>query len=211
MTRQCSQRADSQANPARRRVLAYAGMLSVSGLAACSPTTPSFQSVDLTGAAYARDFRLKDHFGNQRSLADFQGKVSVVFFGYTQCPDVCPTSMTKMAEVKRLLGKDAARLQVLFITVDPERDTQELLQTYMQNFDPDFLALRPDPDALPTLAKEFKVYYKKVDGRTATSYTMDHTAGKYLFDIHGQIRLFAGYAMEASAIAADIQALLKSD
>lgn len=200
----------SQLNFTRRDALAYAGATAMIGLTGCSRDVTSFQSVDLTGASYAQDFRLKDHRGNLRSLVDFKGKVSVVFFGYTQCPDVCPTSMAKMAEVKRLMGPDGVRLQVLFITVDPERDSQALLQNYMQNFDPEFLALRPDPQELPALAKEFKVYYKKVDGGTPTSYSMDHTAGKYIFDPQGRIRLFAAYAMEAPAIAADIALLLKS-
>ena len=145
-----------------------------------------------------------------RTMADFRGKIVVVFFGFTQCPDVCPTSMTTMAEVKRLLGDQGKLLQVIFITVDPERDTLPLLMAYMQNFDPTFLALRPEPDQLKALADEFKVYYKRVEGKTPTSYSMDHSAGKYIFDPEGRVRLFSSYGKEATVIAKDIQTLLAS-
>lgn len=126
--------------------------LAVPLLASCTKVTESFKSTDITGVTFGQDFRLKDHFGQERSLADFRGKVVVVFFGFTQCPDVCPTSMSTMAEVKRLLGDNGKDLQVVFITVDPERDTQSLLKEYMSNFDPTFLALRPDPLQLPQTA-----------------------------------------------------------
>jgi protein SCO1/2 len=199
--------------PAKRRVFlgaAMAGIIAPSTLLGCSPKTPSFQSADLTGAPYAKDFQLKDHLGNTRTLTDFRGKVVVVFFGFTQCPDVCPTSMLTMAEVKRLLGAKGKQLQVAFITVDPERDTLPLLKTYMQNFDPTFLALRPEPDQLKALAEDFKLHYKKVDGKTPTSYSMDHSAGKYIYDPEGRIRLFSTYGTEASVIAGDIDQLLSS-
>ena len=178
-------------------------------IVACTPTAETFQSTDITGASYAKDFHLKDHNGRERGLADFQGKVTVVFFGFTQCPDVCPTSMTTMAEVKRLLGAQGDALQVLFITVDPERDTLPLLKEYMSNFDPTFLALRPEPTQLPPLAAEFKLYYKKVEGKTPTSYSMDHSAGKFIFDTQGRVRLFSQYGTEASVLKDDIQKLLK--
>ena len=177
-------------------------------LAGCSPKSADFNSIDLTGAAYAKDFRLKDHFGNIRTLVDFREKVVVLFFGFTQCPDVCPTSMSTMAEVKRLLGKQGSLLQVLFVTVDPERDTLPLLKEYMLNFDTTFLALRPEPDQLKELSESFKMYYKKVEGKTPTSYSMDHSAGKYIFDAKGSIRLFSRYGAEPQAIAQDIQNLL---
>ena len=128
-------------------------------LLGCSPAAPSYDSTDITGAAFAKDFGLQDHYGKLRTMADFRGKVVVVFFGFTQCPDVCPTSMTTMAEIKRLLGGQGKLLQVVFITVDPERDTLPLLMAYMQNFDPTFLALRPEPNQLKALADAFKVYY----------------------------------------------------
>lgn len=179
-------------------------------LLACSPDKPAFKSTDVTGASFAKDFKLKDHHGNVRTMQDFKGKIVVVFFGFTQCPDVCPTSMTTMAEVKRLLGAKGERLQVLFITVDPERDTQALLKEYMASFDPGFLALRPDPDEVQRVADDFKIYYKKVPGSTPTSYTMDHSAGKYIFDTEGRVRLFSVYGTDAATIASDIQVLLFS-
>lgn len=194
----------------RRRFvqMALATVAGVPVLMACSPEVTPFKSTDVTGAAFAKDFRLKDHHGNLRTLADFKGKIVVTFFGFTQCPDVCPTSMTTMAEVKRLLGDQGDRLQVLFITVDPERDTQPLLKEYMANFDPGFIALRPEPDELKGVAAEFKIYYKKVPGSTPTSYTMDHSAGKYIFDTEGRVRLFSAYGTDAATIASDIQILL---
>ena len=148
-----------------------------------------FRGIDVTGAEYARDLPLTDHNGQQRSLKDFAGKVVVVFFGFTQCPDVCPTSMQELAEVKRSLGADGDRLQGIFVTVDPERDTAEVLKAYMGNFDPSFLALRGSPEQLAAVAKDFKVYYKKVEGKTDTSYTMDHSAGSYVYDPAGRLRV----------------------
>ncbi|APW42904.1 SCO family protein [Rhodoferax saidenbachensis] len=177
-------------------------------LSACSPSPPNFVSTDITGANYAKEFRLLDHGGNMRSLADFRGKIVVIFFGYTQCPDVCPTSMSTMSGVKELLGDLGNKLQVLFITVDPERDTPRLLSEYMRNFDPTFLALRPELGQLKGLAESFKVYYSKVAGKTPTSYTMDHSAGKYIFDTTGKVRLFSSYGTEAKVIASDIKKLL---
>jgi protein SCO1 len=144
-----------------------------------------------------------------RTLKDFSGKIVVIFFGFTQCPDVCPTSMVELAEVKKLLGADGNRLQGLFITVDPERDTPEVLKAYMGNFDPTFLALYAPLDKLPAVAKDYKVYYKKVDGKTPTSYTMDHSAGSYIYDTQGNLRLYTRYGSGAAALAADIQLLLK--
>ncbi|MFC5520346.1 SCO family protein [Polaromonas jejuensis] len=179
-------------------------------LTACAPDKPQFQSVDLTGADYAQGFALADHNGQPRALKDFAGKVVVVFFGFTQCPDACPTSMAELAQVKQLLGPDGDKLQVIFITVDPERDTPELLKAYMANFDPTFLALRPSMDQLPQVAKDFKVYYKKVEGKTPGSYTMDHSAGSYIFDGKGRIRLYNRYGAGAEVLASDIRLLLKN-
>ena len=176
---------------------------------ACSEQKPAFSAIDVTGADYAKNFELTDHNGQVRHLTDFSGKVVVVFFGYTQCPDVCPTSMTELAEVKRALGKDGERLQGLFVTVDPERDTPEVLKAYIANFDPTFLALRTTPDKLVDLAKDYKAYFKKVDGKTPTSYTMDHSAGSYIYDTKGQLRLFTRYGSGAAALTSDIQQLFK--
>ena len=182
----------------------------VAGLAACSPDKPQFRAIDITGAEYARDFNLTDHNGQPRSIKDFAGKVVVVFFGFTQCPDVCPTALAELAEVKRMLGKDGNKLQGIFVTVDPERDTPEVLKGYMANFDPSFLALRGTPDQLAAMAKDYKVYYKKVDGKTPTSYTMDHSAGSFVYDTQGRIRLYTRYGSGAQALADDIRLLLKS-
>ena len=179
-------------------------------LAACSPEKPQFKSIDLTGADYAQGFSLADHNGKQRTLQDFAGKVVVVFFGFTQCPDVCPTSMAELAQVRQLLGPDGDKLQAIFITVDPERDTAELLKAYMGNFDPSFVALRPTPEQLPQIAKDFKVYYKKVDGKSPGSYSMDHSAGSYVFDGKGRIRLYNRYGTGAEALASDVRLLLKA-
>lgn len=184
-------------------------MTGVSGIfVGCTQQKPAFASIDVTGANYAQGFELTDHNGQLRRLSDFPGKVVVMFFGYTQCPDVCPTSMTELAEVKKLLGARGDRLQGLFVTVDPERDTLALLKGYMASFDPSFLALRPEPAQLEALAKSYKVYYKKVDGKTPTSYTMDHSAGSYVYDTKGQLRLFTRYGSGAKVLAGDINVLL---
>jgi protein SCO1/2 len=176
---------------------------------ACTPQQAAFASVDITGAEYAQRFELTDHNGQVRHLSDFAGKVVVMFFGYTQCPDVCPTSMTELAEVKRALGKDGDRLQGLFVTVDPQRDTPELLKAYMANFDPTFLALYATPEKLIELAKEYKIYFKRVDGKSPTSYTMDHSAGSYVYDTKGHLRLFTRYGMGAKSLTEDVRILLK--
>jgi protein SCO1 len=190
--------------------MAACAMLAVSvGLiAACSDQKPQFTAIDISGADYAKDFALTDHNGQPRSLKDFAGKVVVLFFGYTQCPDVCPTSMSELAEVKKLLGPDGDKLQGLFVSIDPARDTPEVLKAYMGNFDPSFLALIPTPEQLVLLAKDYKVYYKKVEGKTPTSYSMDHSAGSYVYDTQGRLRLYTRYGSGASAMASDIKLLL---
>ncbi len=175
---------------------------------ACSPKGPKFQGVDLTGAEYGRDLPLTDQFGKERSIKDFAGKVVVVFFGYTQCPDVCPTSMSELAEVKRSLGADGDKLQGIFVTVDPERDTPEMLKGYMASFDPSFIALRGTPEQLVAVAKDFKIYFKRVDGQTPTSYTMDHSAGSYVYDTKGRLRVYHRYGAGAQSLVADVRALL---
>ena len=169
-----------------------------------------FQGVDITGAEYARTLSLPDQNGQLRSLADFKGKVTVVFFGYTQCPDVCPTTMAELAQVKKALGKDGDRVQGVFVTVDPERDTPEALKAYMASFDPSFVALRGTLDQTKATAKEFKVFFAKVPGKVEGSYTMDHTAGSYVLDGKGNVRLFVRYGSPAEALTADIKALLSA-
>jgi protein SCO1/2 len=195
----------------RRHVLAVAAAAAAAlALAGCHQAAPAhkFNAVDLTGAEYARRFDLPDFNGKERTLADFAGKVVVVFFGYTQCPDACPTTMAELAQVKKLLGPESARVQVLFITVDPERDTAALLKSYVTNFGSDFLALRGDPVQIKAVTREFKVFYEKVPGTAPDNYTIDHTAGTYVFDQQGRIRLFARSGMPPEQLADDIKALL---
>ena len=193
------------------KTIAVCAILAGSGafLTACSKGKPEFRGVDISEVDYARDIALPDHNGQQRSLKDFRGKVVVVFFGYTQRPDVCPTTMQEMAEVKKLLGPDGDRLQSIFVTVDPERDTPEMLKAYMGNFDPTFLALRGTPEQTTAVAKDFKIYFKKVDGQTPTSYTMDHSAGSYIYDTQGRLRVYYRYGSGVEALAADVRTLLK--
>ena len=173
----------------------------------------AFKSVDITGADYARDFTAEgtmvDHNGQARSIKDFAGKVVVLFFGFTQCPDVCPTTMAELAEVRKLLGKDGDKVQGLFITIDPERDTLPVLKAYMANFDPTFLAMRTTPEKLVAVAKDFKTYYKKMPGKTDTSYSMDHSAGSFVYDTKGNVRLYTRYGSGAEALASDLKMLLK--
>jgi len=149
---------------------------------ACGPDHPRFQASDVTGVAFGRDFKLTDHNGKPRTLADFRGKVVVMFFGYTQCPDVCPTTLSDLAAALQKLGGDADRVQVLFVTIDPERDTPELLSHYVPAFNPTFLGLSGDAAATAATAREFKVLYQKQAGSTPGSYSMDHTASVYLLD-----------------------------
>ena len=192
------------------KTIAFSALsISAAGLfVACSEKKAEFRGVDITGAEYARDLQLTDHNGQPRSLKDFAGKVVVVFFGYTQCPDVCPTSMSELADVKRALGADGDKLQGIFVSVDPERDTPEVLKAYMANFDPSFLALRGTPEQLAAVAKDFKIYYKRVEGQTPTSYTMDHSAGSYVYDPAGRLRVYHRYGSGAQSLAADVRALL---
>ncbi|MBI3285197.1 MAG: SCO family protein [Burkholderiales bacterium] len=186
-----------------------AGLALALGLAACGKPAEKFTNTDLTGLDYAQDFALTDHHGKPRTLADFRGKAVVIFFGYTQCPDVCPTTMAEMASVMQQLGPLADQVQVLFVTVDPERDTQALLASYVPNFDGRFLGLYGDAAATAKVAKDFKVFYQKVPGKTPASYTMDHTAGSYVFDRQGRIRLFLRHGQGAEPIAHDLKLLLQ--
>lgn len=183
--------------------------LSLLGLSGCMPGQEKFNNTDLTGLDYAKDLSLTDHNGKPRTLADFKGKAVVIFFGYTQCPDVCPTTMVEMAGVMKLLGADADKVQVLFVTLDPERDTQALLSNYVPNFDKRFLGLYGNAEATAKVAKEFKVFYQKVAGKTPGSYTVDHTAGSYVFDPQGRIRLFLRHGQGPEPVAHDLKILLK--
>lgn len=196
--------------PGRRACLSLllgAGLLALAG---CSDqgSAGAFHGIDITGADYATTINLPDHNGQQRTLADFRGQVVVVFFGFTQCPDVCPTSLSEMAQAKQLLGAEGDRLQGLFVSVDPERDTPDVMKEYMAAFDPSFLALHASSQSLPDVAKHFRIYYKKVPGQTPTSYTMDHSAGSYVYDTQGRVRLYHRYGSGAAALASDVQKLL---
>lgn len=193
----------------KRPFLRLFSLALLGALVACAPGKPAFKGVDITGADYARDFALNDQHGQTRTMRDFAGKVVVVFFGYTQCPDVCPTTLQELQQVRTLLGADGEKLQAVFITVDPERDTSELLKAYMANFDPSFVALRPTPEQLQPLLKDFKIYARKVDGKTATSYTMDHSAQSYIYDPQGRLRLYSRYGSGPQAMADDLRLLLK--
>ena len=176
-------------------------------LAACGGS-PHFVSTDITGADFGRSFALTDHTGQLRHLADFKGKAVVIFFGYTQCPDVCPTTMSAMAEAMKLLGEDAKRVQVLFVTLDPERDTQALLAAYVPQFDPSFIGLYADLPTTAATAKEFKVYYQKQAGRTPQTYSIDHSASDYVYDPEGRLRLLVKHDETPQNIAADLRQLL---
>jgi protein SCO1/2 len=169
---------------------------------------PSFESTDVTGLDYGKSFALTDHNGKPRTLADFRGKVVAVFFGYTQCPDVCPTTMAEMAAVMKELGPTADQVQVLFVTLDPERDTQQLLAQYVPAFDQRFLGLYGNAQQTAQVAKEFKIFYAKVPGSSPGSYTLDHSAGTYVFDRQGKLRLFMRNGQTPQAIVHDIRQLL---
>jgi protein SCO1/2 len=194
--------------PNRRTVLGALAVASLAGLAACSADKPAFKGIDITGAEYARELALPDSSGQPRTLADFKGKVTVVFFGYTQCPDVCPTTLAEIAEVKQKLGADGAKVQGVFVSVDPERDTPQVLAAYVANFGPDFVALRGTPEQTKAAAKAFKVFFAKAPGKSEGSYSMDHTAGAFVFDPQGRVRLFVRYGGGAEAMAHDIRLLL---
>ncbi|MDR2240695.1 MAG: SCO family protein [Zoogloeaceae bacterium] len=179
-------------------------------LGGCTDPKPQFISTDLSEAGFARDFALTDHNGQPRTLADFRGKAVVIFFGYTQCPDVCPTTMTGMAEAMRQLGADAAKVQVLFVTVDPERDTPQLLAQYAPAFNPGFLGLYGDPQTIAQTAQEFRIFYKKQPGSAPDTYTVDHSAGSYAYDPQGRLRLYIKYGEKPEVIAKDLKLLLTS-
>ena len=170
---------------------------------------PVFNALDITGIqGYGNDFRLTDHTGKPRTMADFRGKVVVVFFGYTHCPDVCPTTLSEMRQVMQMLGKDADRLQVLFVTLDPARDTPELLSKYVPSFNPTFLGLFGDRVATEKVAADFRIIYRVAAGKTPESYTVDHTAASLVFDPQGRLRLFINYGLGADKITPDIKRLL---
>ena len=188
-------------------------LITLGGAAALLPacgieTNPPFKAVDITGAEYGRDFKLPDTEGKERSVQDFAGKAVVLFFGYTQCPDACPTTLAEIAEAKKLLGADGAKVQPVLVSLDPERDRPDLLKSYVTAFGPDFVALRGTPEQTAAVAKEFKVFFRKVPGSTPGSYTMDHTAASYVYDPKGRLRLYVRYGSGGQALADDLRLVL---
>jgi len=181
----------------------------VACLAGCAPKGPSFKGSDVTGASFGRDFTLTDPAGRTRSLADYRGKAVALFFGYTQCPDVCPTTLAALAEAMRTLGADADRVQGVFVTVDPDRDTAALLAQYVPAFDPRFVGLRGDAAATERVAREFKVIYQKAAGSAPERYTMDHSAGIFLFDPEGRLRVYES-TPDPAVLAHDLRTLLQA-
>lgn len=183
-------------------------LAAAASLMACKPKAISLDGVDITGAQYGKDFPLPDAHGQQRSIQDFAGQVVVVFFGYTQCPDVCPTTLQELVEAKALLGAQGDRLQGIFVSLDPERDTPEVLRAYTEAFDPQLVALTGTAAQITAVAKDFKVFFKKVEGKQPGSYTLDHSAGIYMYDPQGQLRAYHRYGQGAQALAKDAKALL---
>ncbi|MBS1185415.1 MAG: putative SCO1/SenC family protein [Proteobacteria bacterium] len=190
--------------------LAAACALAVFTLAGCQPAPqpPAFQATDITGATFARDFRLTDHNGQVRTLADFRGKVVAVFFGYIHCPDVCPTTLADFAAALQQLGPQADQVQVIFVTLDPQRDTPDLLKQFVPAFNPGFLGMVTDAETLRQLAKEYKVVYQKTSVKATDDYLIDHSAGTYIYDPQGNLRLLMPYGSSPDVIAQDLKTLL---
>ena len=189
--------------------------LSAAALSSCGggAEAPKFKLTDVSGAGFGKELDLTDHHGKPRTLADFRGKVVTVFFGFTHCPDACPTTMVELAQVAKELGPDADKLQVLFVTVDPARDTQKVLSQYVPSFHPGFLGLYGDAEATARAAKEFKVYFNKQPpkgGAAGGGYSVDHSAGTFILDPQGRLRLFAQYGTGAEAILHDVRLLMRS-
>lgn len=194
----------------RKLLLLLAGVLALS---ACDPTgvpapKVAFANTDITGLDYGKDFSLIDHHGKPRTMSDFRGKLVLVFFGYTHCPDVCPTTLSEMAGIKKALGTDGDKLQVLFVTLDPERDTPEVMAGFVPAFDATFLGLYGDKAATEKIARDFKIFVQRVAGPDGKSYTIDHTAGSYVFDTQGRLRLFVRHGQGGESLLKDLKALL---
>ncbi|MFN7476817.1 MAG: SCO family protein [Burkholderiales bacterium] len=192
----------------RQALLKISAVCAALALSGCTPSTPTFQNTDISGADFGKNFTLTDHTGKTRSLSDYQGKVVLIFFGFTQCPDVCPTTLAELSDVMKKLGSGADRVQVLFITVDPERDTQTVLGQYVPAFDPRFVGLTGSVEQIAAVAKDFKAFYQKVPTPNG-SYTVDHFSGMYAFDATGRIRLFIRYRAPMDSVVADVKTLLK--
>lgn len=177
-------------------------------LAACNPTPVEFRNTDLTGATFGRGFELSDHHGQRRSLKDFQGRVVVIFFGYTSCPDICPTMLARLAEVMKALGPEAQKVQILFVTLDPERDSAARLKDFVPWFHPSFLGLRGDAGQIKAVADEFRVFSARKEVASDLGYVLDHSSGAYVFDTAGRLRLYVKDTASVDDIAADIGQLL---
>jgi protein SCO1 len=188
-----------------KKLLVFAFLLM---LAACKPVQTDSKTTDITGAEFGNTLALTDHNGKLRNMSDFAGKVVVLFFGYTHCPDVCPTTMSDLKNAIKLLGDKSNEVQVLFVTVDPERDTQEVLAKFVPSFDARFIGLRGNAQETEATLKNFKIFYAKVNGKGANDYTIDHSAGMYIFDKTGKIRLYVGYGEKPAELASDIKKLL---
>lgn len=194
----------------RTWIVAVCALVTMS-LAACQPAPPpAFHATDITGAAFAQDFRLTDHNGQVRSLADFKGQVVAIFFGYTHCPDVCPTTLSDFSAALQQLGPLAEQVQVIFVTLDPQRDTPELLKQYVPAFNPRFLGMYTDADSLKQLAKDYKVVYQKTSVKGADDYLIDHSAGTYVYDKQGRLRLLVPFGSGPDVIAQDLRILLSA-
>lgn len=185
-------------------------MLMMGMVAACQSKSPSvaLYGTDITGADFAKSFKLTDHLGKVRTLEDFKGQVVLLFFGYTHCPDVCPTTMADLAKAMKLLGEDSRRVQVLFVTVDPERDTPQLLAQYVPSFYPSFLGLYGTVDEIAATASDYKIYYSKQASNGQAKYTIDHSAGVYAYGPDGRIRIYLKYGQKPEQIASDLKTLL---
>jgi protein SCO1/2 len=195
-----------------RATVAAASVALAMVLTGCQPApqAPVFQATDITGAPFGRDFKLTDHNGQPRTLASFRGKVVAIFFGYTHCPDVCPTTLSDFATALKQMGPLGDQVQVLFVTVDPQRDTPALLKLFVPAFDPRFLGMFTDADSLKALAKEYKVVYQKTSVKDADNYLIDHSAGTYVYDAKGRLRLLIPYGSSPDLIAHDLKTLLES-
>ena len=192
-----------------RRWLGAAGLMAVFAVMGCQPVAPAvFQATDITGAAFGRDFKLTDHNGAVRTLADFKGKVVAVFFGYIHCPDVCPTTLSDFSAALAQIGAQADQVQVIFVTLDPQRDTRALLKQFVPAFNPDFLGMSTDADSLKALTREYKVVYQKSSVKGVDDYLIDHSAGTYIYDPQGRLRLLMPYGSSPEAIAHDLKILL---
>lgn len=193
----------------RRRWLHAAGAFALLALGGCKPPAPLYKGIDLASTEYGGDFTLAGPGGKPVTPADFSGSYVLLFFGYTQCPDVCPTALSRAVEIRKLVGEAGRRLRVVFVTVDPERDSREILDQYVAAFDPSFLGLSGTPEQLREVARSYKIFYRKIG--TMNSYTIDHTALTYVLDPFGRVRLALRHEQSAADCADDLRRLMDYD